>query len=644
MVNENMFTDLIPKQNAGANMFADLIPKQDSGFLSRLSNDASANGDVGVAAMNNPNLNPLGRAATEAYTGLDTGLDIGKEAAKSAWNALPFGITSPVENAGKFIGNRFAQNPTGAELIREAKAGGQKIGELAQEYPNTAAVLHVAGDVAPVAGGVINAAKTIPDVAEAIGKSNPIDFLKNTASGGVDVLPTPSAPVIDARTAKLVQDAQDLGINIPSRVFAPGIVSDTLTKVGLMPADTMKSDVTTALSKAMGHEGTANLDVDTVGKIQSDIGKQMDSFALKADEKGGIPVSKTELNSISDQSLADDPKVAKLSQKIQDRLDKNGNLSGSDYQALTKKGGILDRAMNSSDSEFADTAKKFRGHLDDQLEQTVNPDDLSAFQENRRQYRTLKIVQPLVESGGITGQADSASKLFNAVSRNYGSINNALKYNPQLGKIAQIVNEFPEAIKDAPKQSMLAKATTMATAPAALGIGAVGGIPAGIAAAATLPIAKGTAMYLGSAGRKSAILSKSLPEAIAPAASTIEPIFPKQLTYNPASEESILAGGRSMQPRPMTADEVAASNAMQDQNKKIGLTSDVRSAQQKAAVSGYERDNPLNNFFNKIGDKKFRINQTALNPESVDIEKNPFSKGGSVKKNLTAEFLARKYK
>ncbi len=573
--------------------------------------------------LNAGNLNPLGATAGVASAGLGAVGDVAGEGAKSAWNAVPKIITKPIESSAEYLKNQFAQTPEGIALGIAAPIVKSEYNNFEQSSPNMAQGLNLAGNVAktlPIASaadsGFSAIAKSAPDIVSAVKSSNPLDFLKSAASGGADVLPTPKtpkAPPIDPRTAQLVQDAQDLGINIPSRIFAPGIVSDALNKVGLMPADTMKSDVTTALSKAMGHDGTPNLDTDTISKIQSNIGKKMDSFALKADESGGIPVSKTEMNGIADQSLADDPKVAKLSQKIQDRLDENGNLSGSDYQALTKKGGILDRAMNSSDSEFADTAKKFRGHLDDQLEQTVSPDDLADFQESRRQYRTLKTVQPLVESGGITGQPDSASKIFNAVVRNYGSISNALKYNPQLGKIAQIVNEFPEAVKDTPKQSAVAKIATMATAPAALGVGAVGGIPAGLAAAAALPVAKGTAMYLGSAGRKAAILGKSLPEIVAPIESNALP----QNVLTPENAAATLA------PKPMP-----------------NMYSGVQAKVDKMPV--WMQSERLDSLA-----KKAASNAGLSTSEMAEFEylKSPkFSKGGSVRKNLTAEFLARKYK
>lgn len=94
-----------------------------------------------------------------------------------------------------------------------------------------------------------------------------------------------------------------------------------------------------------------------------------------------------------------------------------------------------------------------------------------------------------------------------------------------------------------------------------------------------------------------------------------------------------LVGGRGKSPRPVTDDEWQQLIDLDNKSKEIGLSADVRKAQQDALISQYERSNPANNFFNKIGDKPLRINQTALNPESVGLDENPFSKGGPVKKS-----------
>lgn len=372
----------------------------------------------------------------------------------------------------------------------------------------------------------LGAERYAPEIAS--GANTLIDKLKNSefindtssvngpVANSAKIIANKVAGSVDPRTAKIVKEAADLGINIPAPVFNPGATSGALNRIGLGSGNTMKSDVTTALSKTMGHEGTPHLDVDTMEGINTAIGNKMNDFAMKADANGGIPVATDALQSIADNSYADAPKVNKLMAKITDKLGNKETITGADYQSLTKKGGALDKAMRSSDSDFADTASELRTHLDSQLESAVSPEDLDAFKAARKQYRSMKIVQPLVESGGVSGQADSASKLFNAVSKNYGGMQNALKYNPELGKIAQIVNEFPETLVEAPKTGIINTAGKLAGAGGALyGVGSVAGAPAAAAMAATLPAAKGLGMYLSSPARKAAILKNSLPNGYA---------------------------------------------------------------------------------------------------------------------------------
>lgn len=633
----------------------------DQGFLSRVRGDLSNRGNIAK--------NIATRVAT-GQEGIVPGAlsEIGKVGYGSAADVIGEGFKSATPD---FVKNAFTSGAQGIANALDNTSVGRAIGDtvlgttegygsLAKANPNISDTIDSVANIAAMGIG----SKAIPPV---------MDGLSSGASK-IGPIATKTIGKIDPRIAGLVHDASDLGINIPARVFNPGVVSGGLNKVGLMAPDTMKADVTTALSKIMGHEGTPNLDVGTVGDIQKTIGGKMDDFALKADANGGIPIAADDLTGIASDSLADESKVKKLVQKIQDRLD-NGTLSGADYQGLTKKGGVLDRAINSSDSELSDTAKELRGHLDDQLEKTVNPDDLAAFREARRQYRTLKIVQPLVESGGVTGQADSASKLFNAVSRNYGSINNALKYNPELGKIAQIVNEFPETLKDTgPKKGPLAKTAALVggDAATALGVGAVGGLPAAVGVAATLPAAYGAGKFLSSDLYKNALLKNSLPAAEKIAGPSMEGAAPMKLLAAPTELPGELLGTPSGNVRPPTIEEQTNATLTRRRAQTLGLSPDVyqvinrmknsnawqlATKAEQAKISAQVQDMWNKNPQTSVSDMvraakrsaddlaaaKGNISSNTTMGEAFKRSIGEYAKGGSVKNNLTAEFLGRKY-
>ncbi len=121
---------------------------------------------------------------------------------------------------------------------------------------------------------------------------------------------------------------------------------------------------------------------------------------------------------------------------------------------------------------------------------------------------------------------------------------------------------------------------------------------------------------------------------------------PEETLALPAPDRPII-GGRSKTPRLVTDEEWQQLIDLDNKAKELGLPLDVRKAQQAAKISEYERENPVNTFFNKIGNKPIRPSQTALHPETGDVRKlfpdeEGFKKGGTVrKKNLTAEFLAK---
>ena len=79
-------------------------------------------------------------------------------------------------------------------------------------------------------------------------------------------------------------------------------------------------------------------------------------------------------------------------QNIADTIKPDGTMSGDSYQALTRKGSPLDRAM-SGGGNVGFYAGQIRDALDDALEQSASPQDLSALQDARTQYRNMKIVE-----------------------------------------------------------------------------------------------------------------------------------------------------------------------------------------------------------------------------------------------------------
>jgi hypothetical protein len=114
-------------------------------------------------------------------------------------------------------------------------------------------------------------------------------------------------------------------------------------------------------------------------------------------------------------------------------------------------------------------------------------------------------------------------------------------------------------------------------------------------------------------GRETAPIMSRAAEEIQPAAQEAAVSAPLAL---PAPERPMV-GGRGQQPRPVTDEEW--QNIIDNQNKaqQTGLTSDVRNAQQAAARTEYEKQNPANSFFNQVRNATIRPSQTALHTSTT---------------------------
>jgi hypothetical protein len=80
----------------------------------------------------------------------------------------------------------------------------------------------------------------------------------------------------------------------------------------------------------------------------------------------------------------------------------DGKIDGGTYQAITRHGAPLDRAMSSSDPNVAYYAGQIRTALDDALERSANPADLADLRAARLGYKNMKTVEPLASKGDGT--------------------------------------------------------------------------------------------------------------------------------------------------------------------------------------------------------------------------------------------------
>lgn len=123
---------------------------------------------------------------------------------------------------------------------------------------------------------------------------------------------------------------------------------------------------------------------------------------------------------------------------IAQTADKNGVISGDSYQALTRKGAPLDRAINSSDPNVRFYAGQIKDALQDAMERYASPRDARQLREARSQWKSLKTVEDLAEKAP-TGDI-SPALLLGKVRQSYDNF--AYGGGGQLGDLARIGQRF----------------------------------------------------------------------------------------------------------------------------------------------------------------------------------------------------------
>lgn len=207
---------------------------------------------------------------------------------------------------------------------------------------------------------------------------------------------------------------------------------------------------------------------------RKNLGAKFDAFAASH----SIPDT-TDLHGNLDAALGDArqvlpaSEVAPLENQVENikalSAQQNGSLSGDAYQALTRTGAPLDRAMQSRDSNIRFYAGKIHDALSDAMAQNATPEELADFANTRLQYKNLMTVKGLAAKADITG-AISPTQLAGVVNRSFDD--RAFSGAGPLGELADIGQTF---MKQPPNSFTAQRAAEIASRnwlPAALGAAA----------------------------------------------------------------------------------------------------------------------------------------------------------------------------
>jgi hypothetical protein len=358
----------------------------------------------------------------------------------------------------------------------------------AQEYPKTTAASNIAGSLLGTSAGMVAA-----PAAFGVGVANPLaaaalsggtgaglsaadvaarggnaEDVKNSAlwGGGLGA----AAPLIGQgvaafgrgvgnatigtlpeETAQLAERARAMGIpvNTGQMSESPGVrfTSSALNKLPFSGAgaDTaaIQAGVNRNVAKTIG-EDAEKLTPKVMNTARLRIGGYFDTVAnstdLNADaalmtdihaalNEAGLVISKGEY----------EPLIHNV-QNILDKVDRNtGKISGAQYQALTKTNSPLDKLTDSENSNVSFYANKIKSALDEALSRSAPPEMQDLLTTAKRQWASLKTIQPLVAKAP-TGDI-SSSLLAGAVNRQTGN-GMAFGRGGDLGEIARIGQKF----------------------------------------------------------------------------------------------------------------------------------------------------------------------------------------------------------
>jgi hypothetical protein len=343
--------------------------------------------------------------------------------ARGATSALS-GVAQGIAGAGLTAGS------SDSPLVNQL-AGGAAIG---------GALAPLAGVAGRVAGGVRNAL---------VGGNTPTDVaqLARTATDqyGVPVYAgqlstSPATRFLDSVTRRLPFSGAEGAMDVQQKAFNNAVAStfgENADRITPQVMSTAKARLGSVFDK-IASQSNVNADdqfINDLGQIETDATSTLPDAEF-------API-KRQLDNVLGMATKGD-----------------GVISGDSYQALTRKGAPLDRAMQSSDPNVKFYASQIRDTLDDALQRSAPQEVQTQLQQARSQYKAMKTIEDLVEKS-TTGDI-SPALLMGRVRQSYGNM--AYGGGGPLGDLARIGQQF---LKEAPSSG---------TAERMMTIGALGGL------------------------------------------------------------------------------------------------------------------------------------------------------------------------
>lgn len=251
-----------------------------------------------------------------------------------------------------------------------------------------------------------------------------------------------------ARLAQMARDQYGIPVNAGQISDSPSVrfAASASGKMPFSGAGNAAADQQTAFNRAVSNtfgQPADKITPDVMAAAKDRIGQSMSDVAAQTTIKADPQFASDLTNTFRDaQSVLPDTEIKPLRAQLSNVLStidpQTGIMSGESYQALTRKGAPLDRAMNSGDPNVKFYAGQIRDAIDDAMQRSASPELVTQLSQARSQYKNMKTIEDLVEKSP-TGDI-SPDLLMGATRQSFGNI--AYGGGGQLGDLSRIGKKF----------------------------------------------------------------------------------------------------------------------------------------------------------------------------------------------------------
>lgn len=436
------FDDLIPKAKdaevsapsvkPGAGAFDDLVPQKPAPGIAETAARSAVQGLTFGLADESYGLTQgiKGMLTGEGFVkGYDRGVNEFRANDKAGREANP--ITATAAEIAGGVGTGLGAMRAGATLMRQGMGLGQTIGAGALEGAGYGA-LHGAGNAeggpserlrgaidGSVAGAAVGGAVPVlaRGVGAAVGRAASPFSIPAERQAAVDILTREGVPLTAGQRSgsKALQYGETFLGDAP---LAGGQASRAIENQG--------EAFTDAAMRRVGANGRASS--ENIAAVRARLGQEFTDLAgrntVQADRQMGqeLGLALREYDRVlpAEQRRI----VGELASDVVQRFQAhNGALPGADYQTMRSRLSRMSQNARVNDPEFSQAIRSLRDALDNNMSRSVAPEDAAAWQQARREWGNLKVIERASTGGGeaAAGGLISPAQLRIAASRGAGN-------------------------------------------------------------------------------------------------------------------------------------------------------------------------------------------------------------------------------